>query len=162
MSLPGTWARRRGVACCACACLFLVLAAGCRSARSASSVQIQGNTPGQISLVAAEVFRENGYKVVQLQPTGLIAEKQGSRMNDIAYGDWLGDSPVWVRVELSIRQISETICGVQCRAYIVRDYGAASEEQLKLSHLQSGPCKKILDEVAARLQKRSRPAADPY
>src|SRR5689334_21278153 len=101
-SLP--WAQPTAVAGCACACLLLFLTTGCRSTPSAGSVQIRGNTPGQISLVAADVFRENRYDIVQLQPNRVVAEKRGSRMNEFAYGDWMGDAPVWVRIELSILQ----------------------------------------------------------
>ena len=141
----------------ACAlCLLGFGGVGCRSAGPSSakpfaSVEIKGNTPGQIHDVAVEVFREHGYKLAKPGLTRLVFERQGSTMDNLAYGNWIGDTPVWVRVKASIVPVAEAVFRLQCEAFLVRDAGSPIiEEEIKISHLRSGPYQKILDEVARR------------
>ena len=139
-------------------CLAGLIASGCRSARKPASarfaaVELQGNTPGQIRKVAAEVFRTNGYKVVTTGLTNLIFEKEGTTMNNVAYGNWMGGTPVWVRVKGEIVPVSEGIFRLQCHAYMVRDKGSAAfEEETQLSNFRRRPYQRLLDQVAMRLK----------
>jgi hypothetical protein len=138
---------------------FCTLAGGgCKStskpaSASFASVTITGNTPGQISGVAVDVFHANGYKVAQREPDNLVFEKEGSKMNNFAYGNWLGDVPVWIRVKAAVVQIGEMTYRLQCSAYMVRDIRSSTEEEVALSNLRSGPYQKMLDDVGARLRK---------
>ena len=137
-------------------CLCGVLASGCKttnkpeSARFAS-VEIRGNTPGQIHDMAVEVFREHGYKVTNDKLTRFYCEKEGSQMSNIAYGNWVGDVPVWVRVKVAIEDVVESTYRLQCHAYMVRDRGGSTEEEIEISNMRSGPYRKLLEEVARRL-----------
>jgi hypothetical protein len=137
---------------------FCVLASlGCQSTdKSASasfaSVVISGNTPGQIRDAAVEVFGENGYKATQTDPAKLVFEKEGSRMNNFAYGSWLADETVWVRVKAAIVPIGEMAFRLQCHAYMVRDRETATEEEVALSSLSKGPYQKLVDQVANRFK----------
>jgi hypothetical protein len=133
----------------------LVAASGCRSTdKSASggfaSVMISGNTPGQIRNKTVEVFRADGYKVARSDPDHMIFEKEGSGMNNFAYGNWVGDTLVWVRVKASVVAAGEMTFRLQCRAYIVRDIGGSTEEEIPLSGFRKGPYQKLLEEVARR------------
>jgi len=74
-------------------------------------------------------------------------------MNEIAYGNWLGDIPVWVRVKGSVVPLGEMTYRLQCQAYMVRDRGTGAEEEVALSHLHKGSYQKLLDKVAQRLAK---------
>ena len=136
--------------------LFALAVSGCRSSGKAgpsgfASVELRGNTPGQIRDVTVEVFSGHGYKVTSPALTGMVFEKQASRMNNAAYGNWTG-SPVWIRVSASIVPVSEAAYRLQCKAVLLRDKGqAAFEEEIKLKGFQSGPYQKLLDEVASRL-----------
>lgn len=135
---------------CALGCL------GCQSAdkmvsASFASVVISGNTPGQIRDAVVEIFRENGYKAAQTDPAGLIFEKEGSRMNNFAYGSWLGGTPVWFRVKAAIVPVGEMTFRLHCKAYMVQDKGGATEEEVELSRYRSGPYQKLLNEVAKHL-----------
>jgi hypothetical protein len=135
--------------------IFCVLGAGCHStdqpASSFASTTISGNTPGQIRDAALLVFREDGYRAAQLDPGALIFEKEGTRMNEIAYGNWLGDIPVWVRVKASVVPYGEMTYRLQCQAFMVRDRGTGAEEEVALGGLHRGPYQKLLDKVAQRL-----------
>ncbi len=132
------------------------MGSGCRSASKHksggfASVIIQGNTPGQIREVTIDVFSKHGYKNAGPGYTNLVFEKEGSRMDNAAYGNWTG-SPPWIRVKTAIIPVSETTFLLQCKAALVRDKGqAAFEEEIKISNFRAGPYQKLLDEVAARL-----------
>jgi hypothetical protein len=135
-------------------CAALV-GAGCRSTHSSdpdqfASVDIQDCTPMQIRLVAVQIFQAGGFQVSQAKGSNLLFEKKGSAMNNFAYGNWM-EQTVWVRVKAAIVPLSETRYRLQCDAFMVRDRGGATEEQILLHHFQNGPYQELLDKVAQQL-----------
>jgi hypothetical protein len=137
----------------------LACASGCHStgvppSASFASVVISGNTPGQIRDAAEEVFTHDGYTVTQTDPGNLVFDKEGSKMNNFAYGNWLGDTPIWIRVKAAIVPLGEMSCRLQCHAYLVRDRGSASEEEITVSRLHKGQYQKLLDAVAQRFARK--------
>lgn len=112
---------------------------------------LPGNTPGQIGEAVVEVFNGRGYTTVQAGLLDLVFEKKGSRMNNFAYGSWMGEEPIWVRVKLRIVAAGEQVYRLDCRACLVKDKGSAAEEEIKINRLHRGPYEKLMDEVAARL-----------
>jgi hypothetical protein len=140
-----------------------LLGSGCSSVNKPesarfASVEIHGNTPGQISQVALDVFRENGYQVWRVDSSKLVFEKEGSTLNNVAYGSWLGGSGVWIRVKASIVPVSEQTFRLQCQAYLVRDRGGATEDEIKVNRMRGHRYQKLLDEVARRLAGQGEPA----
>lgn len=139
-------------------CAGGLVVSGCKSAEKQpvpgfAAVELTGNTPGQISEMAQEVFAEQGYQVARSGVTSLVFEKKGTGMNNAAYGNWLGDAPVWVRVKAQIGSVAGRTFRLECQAYMVRDRGAATEEEIKLGSMRRKPYQKLLDEVAARLKR---------
>jgi hypothetical protein len=138
-------------------CVGAGLLAGCHTAEPPggsyfASVEIRGNTPGQISEAAAEVFQAEGYEVATGGPTHMVFERKASGMNNFAYGNWL-DTAVWERVKASVVPVSEATFRLQCQAYLLRDRGGTTEEEIKLSGMRSGTYQKLLDKVAKRLNQ---------
>jgi hypothetical protein len=122
------------------------------TAEKFASVKIQGNTPRQIRDAAADVFTGHGYKVI-ITKTNLICEKLGSNMDNVAYGNWTGGEPVYVRVKVEAVQLSQGTCRLQCLAFKVRDRGSfAFEEEVKVAGMGSHAYQKMLNEVAAKLK----------
>ena len=77
------------------ACLAGFLASGCQSTAkkdplSFASVEIHDRSLKEIMEITRAVFVENGYHSVA-PSEDLVFEKQGSRMNQLAWGGWLGD-----------------------------------------------------------------------
>lgn len=142
---------------------LIVGAVGCRTtskpaggeaaAGAIASIQLRGNTPGQIREVATEVFEEHGYIRGSRRPSEMVFEKPGSKLSNIVYGSWIGDTPVWIRVKLFLAPAGEQEYTLECKAYHVQDKGSATEEELKIGRLGSGAYRKLLDEIAARFQK---------
>ena len=167
-ALINTWLRRR-VPCCrepwnpftsilVFSLLCALLSAGCVTREKPdylASVEIEGNTPGQIAAATEAVFSANGYKLASSGAMKLMFEKPGSGMNKFAYGDWVGDSQVWVRVKLNLIPAGEALFRMDCRAFLVKDKGGSTEEEIKVSSMHHRPYQKLLDDVAARLKPKS-------
>jgi hypothetical protein len=138
-------------------CVGIALLTGCHSTEPPggthfASVEIRGNTPGQISEAAVEVFKADGYELAHGGPTHMVFERKASAMSNLAYGNWL-DTAVWERVKASIVPVSEATFRLQCQAYMVRDRGGTTEEELKLSGMHSSSYQKLLDKVAKQLNQ---------
>ena len=139
---------------CCLACASGCRSAGAHSAGGFASVVISGNTPGQIRDAAVEVFARDGYIATQKDdPGNLVFEKEGSKMSNFAYGNWMGDTPIWMRVKAAIVPAGEMRSRLQCHAFLVRDRGSAAEEELPVSRLHRGQYQKLLEEVAQRFAK---------
>lgn len=135
-----------------------LISSGCRSTEKSgdgpfAAVLISGNTPGQIRDAAVEVFVGNGFKSIATAPTDMVFEKQASRMSNFAYGSWLGDDPVLVRVKAAVIPVGEMKFRLECTAYLVRDRGGATEEQIPVSRMHRGTYQKMVDQVAQRFSR---------
>ncbi len=142
----------------ALALLLALPAAGCRSlgkpysARFAS-VEIPGRSPAQIRDATVAVFRDERYAVASAGLTDLVFEREASGFSNVAYGNWMGGTPVYVRVKVAIVPLADGVHRLQCDAYMVRDKGdALVEEEVKLSIAHGGPYQKLLDKAAGRLK----------
>ena len=130
---------------------------GCKSldkphSASFASVQIQGHTAEQIRAATVVVFEQDGYAPADVGRSEMVFEKQGSRWDRIAYGSWIDDDAVWVRVRVSMVPLSEGVFRLQCQAFKVRDKGdAVFEQQVRLRNNQSKPYQALLDKVLGQL-----------
>jgi hypothetical protein len=127
---------------------------GDKSAGHFAAVEIRGNTPGQIGAMTGTVFQEHGFKETEPGFDRLVFEKPGSKMNNLAYGGWMGETPVWVRVKVSVVPIAEASFRLQCRAYLVQDKGSPIEEEKRIGNMHRGQYQKMLEEVAGRLKPK--------
>jgi hypothetical protein len=138
----------------------LVGVTGCQSvdkpaSASFASVEITNRTPDQIREATVAVFRENGFTQGAGGGTELVFEQEGSSMNRIAYGNWMGGTPVYVRVKASIVPLAEGQYRLQCNAHMVRDKDDSFfEEEVKLTNIRRRPYQDMLDKVAKRLRQQ--------
>jgi hypothetical protein len=138
------------------AALLLMLAggsflSGCRTADEArsghmASVEISGHTAAEIRHMTIKVFLAEGY----VQANGLGFEKKASVWDMTAYGGWSGD--VWLRLRAGIHPLEADRYILNCDAYLVQDRNqAAMEMEQKNRYANRSDCKKILDEIKAKL-----------
>jgi len=135
--------------------LFPLFCWGCQSAGKSSGtrfawVEIQGNTPGQINGMVVDVFGSHGYETVQNGSTNLVFEKKASSWSNFTYGNWGDEASLTIRVKTNIVPVGEQAFMLECQAFMVRDRGRSTEEEIKLNKKQS--YQEILDEVAKRLR----------
>lgn len=143
---------------------------GCHSKKPESarfaSVEVRGSSPTQIADRILEVFRDDSYALAQGNTDNFVFEKKASTLNNIAYGNWT-ETPVWVRVKVVVVPVNDEVTRIECHAYLLRDHGANTEEEIAVSSLRSHPYQKLLNEVALRLSphrpldSKAAPAAAP-
>jgi hypothetical protein len=129
---------------------------GCRTVGKSdpaqiASVEIHGHPLPRVRDVTAEVFHEHGYEVMKRGWVDLVFEREGSSMNNIAYGNWMG-SGIWVRAKVRIADISPEESRIDCEAFLLRNRGEPTEEEIKIRKIHSHQYQKLLNEVAKRLK----------
>lgn len=140
-----------------CCCLMSILFCGCHSTQksassSFASIEIRNKNPVQIRQAALDIFHEHDYKAPVATLAKMVFEKEGTTFDNASYGNWMGGTPIWIRIKLKVLPMAEDVYELQCMAFYVRDKGrAAFEEEIKVSNMRSRPYQKLLDEVAQRL-----------
>ncbi|HXG46470.1 MAG TPA: hypothetical protein VNO52_02515 [Methylomirabilota bacterium] len=140
----------------AAVCAVLALVCGCRSPKEPGGaglahVTIKGTPLYVIQDTAEAVFRENGYRIVEKQPTLMVFDRQGSKLDALAWGGWSGEGVV-MRVKVSITGQPPEEHLLEARVYAVRDASDpffADESRMVL--IKRGPYRKMLEEVRRRL-----------
>jgi len=134
-----------------------LLGPGCQSAHkedsaSFASVEIHDRSLKEIMETTRAVFVENGYHSVA-PSQDLVFEKQGSRMNQLAWGGLMGDDKVAIRVDAEVVLVSETAYRLQCKVKMVRNAADPFfEEDVRFKNFRSKPFQAMLNEVARRLK----------
>src|SRR2546421_768191 len=65
--------------------------------------------------ISLAVFHDHGYKAPVATLAKMVFEKEGTSMDDAAYGNWMGGTPVWIRVKVKVRS-EERRVGKECRS----------------------------------------------
>jgi hypothetical protein len=130
---------------------------GCRSvgkpaSASFASVEIKGKTVAQIHDATIEVFRKDGFAVTAEQATKFVFDKEGSRMQKFARGDWYEGAPVYERVRVEIVNLGEGTYRLQCTASMVRDKGSFFEDETKLLNIRGRPYQNLLEKIVKQLK----------
>ncbi len=140
----------------AAACLALI---GCQSpkqpaAGSFASVRIQGHTAEQIRGATVVVFQQEGYAFAGGQRPEMVFEKEANRWDQIAYGNWVGEGSVWLRVRAEVVSLSADSFRLQCQAYKVRNKGDQfAEQEVRISSAHRKPYQALLDKVLAQMSR---------
>ncbi len=101
------------------------------------------------------MFQQDGYVAAGGQRPEMIFEREGSRWDQIAYGSWVNDAPVWLRVRVSVVPLSADTFRLQCQAYKVRDKGDPfTEDQVRIRSNHSKPYQALLDKVLGQLKRQ--------
>jgi len=128
---------------------------GCQSLTSPASarfasVKIGGHTLDEVRATTITVFENDGYQTVT-EGAELVFEREGSQWDQVAYGDNIGDGTVVNRVRAQVIDLGGGVCRVQCTAYVVRDAGSSTEDEVRLHAPRSGHYRDLLDQVVQRL-----------
>jgi hypothetical protein len=138
----------------AAACMALF---GCKSAdkpasASFASVRIQGHTADQIRGATVVVFQQDGFTLAGAQRSDMVFEREASRWDQIAYGNWVSEAPVWLRVKVSMVSLPPDTVRLQCQAYKVRNKGdPGGENEVRISGAHRKPYQALLDKVLAQM-----------
>lgn len=141
-----------------CALVAVLAWAGCRTADpnipktdSLAALVIYGADLQDIRKAARDVFQEDQFMQGETNATLLTFEKRGSMWNDITYGSFL-NKEAWVRAKLTIQLLEESQHLLECRVFMVRDYGENFfEEESKVSRFQRGHYQDLLEQIRLRV-----------
>ena len=86
----------------------------------------------------------------------MVFEKKASSLSNFTYGNWGDEAALTLRVKTNIVPVGEQAFMLECQAFIVRDSGRSTEEEIKLRNMKRHSYQEILGEVAKRL----RPATE--
>jgi hypothetical protein len=131
---------------------------GCKSlneplSASFASVQITNHTPLEIRAATLAVFQQEGFAPAKAELPEMVFERQGSKWDNIAYGNWVDANEVWSRAKVSVVPLSGGVVRLQCEAFQVRDKGdKVFENEVRLRNSRSKPYQALLDKVLDRLR----------
>ena len=138
----------------ATACLALF---GCKSlnepaSANFASVLIQGHTAEQIRGATVVVFQQDGYTLAGAQGADMVFEREGSHWDQIAFGSWVNEASVWLRVKVTMVPLATDDFRLQCQAYKVHNKGdPLAEKEVRMSRAHSKSCQALLDKVLAQI-----------
>jgi len=133
---------------CLCGCQSLTVPASATFA----SVKISGHTPQEVMAETVKVFENEGYRTISSTEQETVFEREGTRWDQIAYGDHVGkDQAVVSRVKAEIVDLGGGVYRLQCNAYMVSDVGTTFEDEEKVGALRRGAYRALLDKVIQRL-----------
>jgi hypothetical protein len=99
----------------------------------------------------AQVFHDEGFKVLSNGWTTLTFGTEGSAMDDLTYGNWMGKR-IRVRAKVTITELSNGGCRLECSASRIRNEGEPVEDEIKIGKMHGHRYQMMLQEVAKRLQ----------
>ena len=78
---------------------------GCKSlneplSASFAAVQITNHTPVEIRAATVAVFQQDGFAPAKAELPEMVFERQGSKWDNIAYGNWVDANEVWSRAKV--------------------------------------------------------------
>jgi len=136
------------------ACMLLsLLHSGCKTTSQTGSkvtatAILHGYTPARILSVTKDVFVSHGYKAQPALGMSLTFEKEGGALSFLLYGDWM--ERVWLRAKVSVSDLGDGNCSLDCNAKYVRGKGDEFMED-EQSPLNGSAFRKMFKEVHDRL-----------
>jgi hypothetical protein len=144
-----------------CFAFTTLVVTGCRSwgkpaSASFASVNIAGHTVEEIQDETVAVFQANCYRAYRKSDGTLVFDKEGSKMNQMAYSGLAGahyGERIIERVRAEVVDMGGGSHRLQCHAYMVRDPGdGIFEDEIRLLDYRGAPYQKLLEKAADRLK----------
>jgi hypothetical protein len=119
---------------------------------SLSSVTITNKSMSDISQATMAVFASHGFSGGQSGPNQFTYHRLGSRSNNLAYGSYMFDEVVTVRIVVSILPINATSTMVACNAWLVEDAGdPVFSDSHQVRQLRKWPYEQLLKDIKSQL-----------
>ena len=151
MGIPLRWL------CAALTVLGLALGCGCQSFKNPpdnnlASVTITNRSMPEISGAIQTVFQSHYFQGGPVGPDRFVYERPGSRMNDLAYGSYMFNEKITVRVTLNAQPVYGNQVLLSCNAALIED---AEDPVFKDTHhvrmLQKWPYQDLLKDIKQQL-----------
>ncbi|MGO9588125.1 MAG: hypothetical protein ACLP2Y_18260 [Limisphaerales bacterium] len=117
-----------------------------------TSVLITNKSMTDINQAVAGVFASHGFDGGQTAPGQFTYTRLGTRANNLAYGSYMFDEAVTIRIVVTLRQLNPTSTVVACNAWLVE---AADDPVFADSHqvrqLRKWPYEQLLKDIQTQL-----------
>jgi hypothetical protein len=136
---------------------LLVLFAGCQSFNSPptnnlASVTITDRTMPQIASAIQTVFATHYFRGGQTGPYEFTYERPGSRLNNLAYGSYMFDEKVTVRMKVKVQPVYGSQFLLSCNAALVEDAGdPIFQDTHHVRWLRKWPYEQLLKDIRTQL-----------
>lgn len=137
--------------------VMLAWAAGCQSFKNPpdnnlASVIITNRTMAQISGAVQTVFETHYFTGGPSGPGQFTYERPGSRMNNLAYANFMFDEKVTVRVNVNVQPVYGGQFILSCNAALVEDAGdPVFKDTHHVRSLQKWPYEQLLKDIKTQL-----------
>jgi hypothetical protein len=136
---------------------FLYFSVGCQSFKSSNpgylaTVNISNHSVDEITNAMTTVFIVNGFNGGKTGTNEYTYRRQGGTADQIAYGSYMFNETVMVKVVVSLQQISTNWIRMGCNAWRVKSEGDVTfSESYKVGSMNKGPYEEMLNEIKTRL-----------
>ncbi len=132
-------------------------ATGCQSFNgpppgNLASVTITNQSMAAVANATAAVFAVHGFEGGQTGPGQFIYNRLGSRINNLAYGSYMFEEVVTVKVQVTLRQTSPNSILIGCKAWLVEGGDdPVFEDSHKVRPIRKWPYDQLLKDIQTQL-----------
>lgn len=133
--------------------LFLLATAGCESFKGASesyltSVSITNRPMADVNAAVTNVFLGHAFTGGPTATNRFTFKRAGGGVDNLAYGSYLFQHPISVKVEVTTRQSAADTIIVGCNAWVIEaEYDQIFEEVHPVRSFRKGPYAELLGEI---------------
>jgi len=134
-----------------------LLVTGCQSFNSPppgnlASVTVTNKSLDEISQATRAVFAVHGFDGSQTSPSQFNYERAGTRANNLAYGSYIFNEAVTIRVQVNLTPLDAASTRIGCNAWLVEDANdSVFQDDHKVRQLRKWPYDDLLKDIKAQL-----------
>lgn len=126
-----------------------------------AAINVRAHTSAQVSEVVERVFIDHGYQPILRDIDGITFERNGSKADQIVYGDWDNGQRVSRRVKVSIASRDDVHYRLRCIPYVTRaPHDDAFEDQHRSPEIFSVEFTRYLREAREQCEELWRERGD--
>jgi hypothetical protein len=117
-----------------------------------ASVTVTNKSMADVANATAAVFANHGFSGGQTGPGRFTYTRLGTREDNLAYGSYMFEEVVTVKVEVTARQLSPDSIRLGCNAWLVEaDNDQVFEDDHKVRMLRKWPYEQLLKDIQTQL-----------
>jgi len=145
------------VAGCGCLALLALAVAGCQTFNgpppgNLATVTITNRPMADVANATAAVFATHGFEGGQIGPGQFTYNRLGTRLNNLAYGSYMFEEVVTVKVQVTLQQETPNAILVGCKAWLVEgENDPVFEDAHKVRPIRKWPYEQLLKDIQREL-----------
>jgi hypothetical protein len=119
---------------------------------STASIKVFNRTPDQILTVTRRVFLAHGFYETAAAGNQITFERPGTTADKMAYGSYMFDQTVNLRVIVTVKPIDSTYTLVGCKAWQIQSGGGGViDDKHEVLGLRKRPYEDLMDKIKEQL-----------